>query len=181
MSEEAHVYQRIGEFAVSFQWLENRLREIGWFIMDPGRTNWPPTGLRNLTNEKLIDRVHDLFVEALPKCRLSHEEEVELEEDFAAAVKALHQLRRNRNRILHSAFVEMKAGGEVRFLLRSSPKIQADEETGEHLFDQEVLTPRSFAKEMEMIAFAGVILNRAYVQLIHRYSERSANSSSDGS
>lgn len=52
MTDEALVYQRIVEFAVSFQWLENKLREIGWFIMDPERKDWPPKGLRALTNEK---------------------------------------------------------------------------------------------------------------------------------
>ncbi len=35
MSNEQAVYQRIVEFAVSFQWIENKLREIGWFILDP--------------------------------------------------------------------------------------------------------------------------------------------------
>lgn len=62
MSHEELIYQRIGEFTVSFQWIENKLREIGWFILDPDRANWPPADLRNLTNEKLIDRVHGLFV-----------------------------------------------------------------------------------------------------------------------
>nr|WP_057929649.1 hypothetical protein [Burkholderia ambifaria] len=38
MSNEQAVYQRIGEFTVSFQWIENKLREIGWFILDPERT-----------------------------------------------------------------------------------------------------------------------------------------------
>lgn len=171
MTQEERVYQRIGEFAVSFQWIENKLREIGWLIMDPSRSNWPPTGLRSLTNEGLIDRVHELFVDALPKCRLPEVLEADFKDSFASTVKDLHQLRRDRNRILHSAFIELKAGGEVLGLLRSNPKIQVDEETGEPLFDQEFLTPESFSKEFKLMAAVALVLNRAYLQLIARYPD----------
>lgn len=169
MSEEARIYQRIGEFAVSFQWVENKLREIGWFILDPDRREWPPRGLRNLTNEKLIDTVHRLFNEALPKCELPIELETDFRNSFSSTANTLHQLRRDRNRILHSAFVELKAGGEVQGLLRSNPKIEVDEETGQTLFDQEMLSPESFSSEMKAIAESALFLNRAYLQLIHRY------------
>ena len=169
MSHEDLVYQRIGEFAVTFQWLENKLREIGWFILDPERSQWPPQGLRNLTNEKLVDKVHQLFVQALPKCTLPHDLEADFRDSFVSAAKDLHQIRRDRNRILHSAFIELKAGGEVQGLLRSNPKLQVDEETGEPLFDQELLTAESFSNEMKMMADVAVFLNRVYVQLIQRY------------
>jgi len=169
MSEEARIYQRIGEFAVSFQWIENKLREIGWFIQDPDRKEWPPNGLRNLTNEKLIDTVHQLFNEAIPKCELRAELEADFIASFSSTVGTLHQLRRDRNRILHSAFIELKAGGEIQGLLRSNPKIQLDEETGQPLFDQELLSPDSFENEMKAIGESAIFLNRAYLQLIARY------------
>jgi hypothetical protein len=171
LSTEARVYQRIGEFAVCFQWLENKLREIGWLILDPERAHWPPVGLRNLTNEKLIDRVHELFVQALPKCKLDHELEEDFKLSFRSAVEAMHTLRRERNRILHSAFIELKAGGEVQGLLRANPKTQVDEETGETLYDHELLSSDSFSKEMKMIAEVAIFLNRAYIQLVARYPD----------
>lgn len=169
MSHEDVVYQRIGEFTVSFQWIENKLREIGWFILDLDRSRWPPAGLRNLTNEKLVDQVHLLFVEALPKCKLPPDLEKGFIDSFASLVETLHQLRRDRNRILHSAFIELKTDGDVQGVLRSNPKIQVDEETGEALFDQEILTAESFSKEMKMMAEVALFLNRAYAQLIQRY------------
>lgn len=169
LNNEERTYQRIGEFVVSFQWLENRLREIGWFILDPERIEWPPRDLRNLTNEKLIDKVHKLFSEALPKCRLSTELENEFRDSFDRCVETLHQLRRDRNRILHSAFIELKAGGEVQELMRSNPRLEVDEETGEPLFDQEYLRPDSFDEEMRKLAEAAFFLNRSYTQLIQRY------------
>jgi hypothetical protein len=169
LNSEEKVYQRIGEFAVSFQWLENKLREIGWFILDPDRSEWPPKSLRNLTNEKLINRVHELFIEALPKCKLPADLEEEFKNSMGSCVEILHQLRKDRNRILHSAFIELKAGGEVQGLVRSDPRLGVDEETGETLFDQEYLTPNSFDGEMKKMAETALFLNRVYTQLIHRY------------
>jgi hypothetical protein len=173
MRDEDLVYQRIGEFEVSFQWLETKLREIGWYILDPQRSKWPPTTLRNLTNKQLTDRVQQLFVEALPHCHLPLELETELRDSFVSSLAVLHQLRRDRNRILHSAFIELKAGGEVQGLLRSNPRLQIDEEKGEALFDQELLTRESFSNEMERMANVALVLNRAYVQLIHGFPQRS--------
>jgi hypothetical protein len=168
LNHEAIIYQRIGEFTVSFQWLENRLCEIGWFILDPDRLRWPPIGLRNLTNEKLVDKVHSLFETAIAKCNLSTDVELEFRDAFTFAVKLLHQVRRDRNRILHSAFIGLKAGGEVA-LLRSSPRVEIDDKTGEALFDQELLTVESFSVQMKMMGEIALILNRSYTQLISRY------------
>lgn len=89
LSEEGRTCQRIGEFVVCFQGVENRLREIGWLMLDPGRTQWPPTSLRNLTNEKLVDRVYALFVDALPKCKLPAELETDSKDSFLWAVPLL--------------------------------------------------------------------------------------------
>lgn len=169
MSNETLVYQRIGEFVVTFQWLEHKLREIGWFILDPDRKNWPPTGLRTLTNEKLIDKVHELFIQALPSCKLDAALDADFRTSFASCVRELHELRRDRNRVLHSAFIELKAGGEVRGLMRANPRLEVDEETGEVLYDHELLAPESLAAEMRKMADAAVFLGRAYLQLIHRY------------
>lgn len=166
---ESLVYQRIGEFAVTFQWLEHKLREIGWFILDPDRKNWPPKDLRKLKNERLISRVHELFIQALPRCRLDAALEEDFRTSFASCAQQLHQLRRDRNRILHSAFVELKAGREVHGLMRINPRLEVDEETGEVLYDEEFLTPESFSEEMRRMADAAMFLSRAYLQLIHRY------------
>jgi len=174
LSNDALIYQRIGEFMVSFQWLENKLREIGWLILDPKRQNWPPKDLRTLSNAQLIDRVHDLFNQALPACDLDAEHEESLKKSFSSCVQDLHGLRRDRNRILHSAFIELKAGGEVIGLLRANPKLSIDEESGEVLFDRELLTPESFSEEMNKMAEAAMFLGTAYLQLIHRYPNASA-------
>jgi hypothetical protein len=169
--DEEKVYQCIGEFTVSFQYLENKLREIGWFILDPERNEWPPKGLRNLTNHDLIEKVYSLFIEALPNCDLDQELEQDFRMSLDSCVGALHSLRRDRNRILHSAFIELKAGGEVQSILRSNPKIGFDEETGDSILDQENLTSDSFNREMKRMADIALFLNQAYLQLIHKYKK----------
>lgn len=166
---EEQVYKRIGEFVVSFQWLENKLREIGWFVLDPKREEWPPTALRRLTNSDLIEEVHRLFRDAIRKCKLDAELETDFLESFDSCRDMLHKLRRDRNSILHSAFVELKGGGEVQAIMRSNPRLTTEEETGELLFDQEILRPDSFDDKMKEMAEAALFLNRAYTQLIHRY------------
>lgn len=166
--DEAQTYQRIGEFVVSFQWIESRIREIGWFILDPGRRNWPPKLLRKESNEALFNNVEQLFLGALPSCDLGPELEENLRVSFVEYGIRFHKLRRARNKILHSAFIELKAAGEIRGLLRSDPQISIDPETGEVLFDQELLSEHSFRSEMQEMGELALFFNRCYTQLIHR-------------
>jgi hypothetical protein len=108
--DQAKVYQRVGEFVVSFQWLENRIREIGWFVLDHGRKNWPPTELRDDSAAVLFKKVKGLVLDALPRCRLDRELENEFRTSFAQNASRLRDLRRARKKILHSAYIELKAG-----------------------------------------------------------------------
>jgi hypothetical protein len=169
MLDQSKIYQRIGEFVVFFQWIENRLREIGWFILDPPTNNWPPRGLRDLTTKRLFDEVEKLFLDALPLCRLTPELEADFRASFAEYAPRFHKLRQIRNTILHSAYIELKAGGEVQALMRSNPKFGIDEETGKPLFDQEKLSEKSFEFEFKEMAELALFFNRCHLQLVHRY------------
>lgn len=160
------IYQRIGEFIVSFQWLEDTLRQIGWFILDPSRAEWPPKQLRKERSEDLANKVNALFSEAIEKCGVEDAEQRKL--DFQDLVVRFHAIRKLRNRHLHSAYIELKAGGEVQALLRSNPKFDIDPETNEMLIDQVILGPDSFAAEMTEMADIGLRLGMHYKQLIHR-------------
>lgn len=80
---------------------------------------------------------------------------------------ATHKLRRDRNRRLLSAFIELKARGDLAGKLRSAPKLDIDED-GPPLVDQEMLCSKSFAAEMHAMADMTLFLNRAYAQLIQR-------------
>ncbi len=168
MLDEAKIYQRIGEFVVSFQWLENRIREIGWLVLDPARKNWPPMDLRDETTAALFTKVEKLFLDALPQCRIDMELETDFRTSFAKNATRFHNLRRSRNKILHSAYVELMAGGETLGLIRSNPRLEVDHETGEPLFDHGVLSENSFELEFKEMGDLAIFFNRCYIQLIHR-------------
>jgi hypothetical protein len=167
--DQDKIYQRVGEFVVCFQWLEDHLREIGWFILDPQHKSRPPTQLRNATTAALITEVERLFLSSLPNCRLDRELEEELCTCFVEGAKRFNRLRKVRNKILHSAYIELKAGGEVMAIMRSNPRLTFDGDTGEPLLDQEILSEKSFEDELKEMADLGGSLNRCYIQLIHRF------------
>jgi hypothetical protein len=171
MLDEDKIYQRIGEFVVSFQWLENRIREIGWFILDPRRKYWPPMDLRNDKTAALFAKVEKLFLDALPRCRLDPELEADFRASFAKNSNRFHDLRKARNKILHSAYIELKAGGEVHGIMRSNPRLDVDDETGEPLFDQEMLSEKSFEYEFKEMAELAMFFSSCYQQLIDRLPE----------
>lgn len=164
--EQDKIYQRIGEFVVCFQFLENQFREIGWFILDPARREWPPPCLREESSYQLAEKVYDLYTNCLPCCKLPNE--AQLRKSFRELVDQFHELRKQRNRFLHSAYIELKAAGEVKALLRSNPILKADPESNEPLMDQEILSESSFEKEMKEMAELSLNLGIHYKQLIHR-------------
>jgi len=168
MFDEAKIYQHIGEFVVSYQWLEDRIRQIGWVLQDPRRQNWPPKGLRTHRTEALIDEVENLFLEALPRCRLEPKLEADYRAQLPEYAKRFHDLRRARNRILHSAYIAFKAGHEIIGLMRSNPKLAFDSENRQPLYDEEMLTDKAFDRELIEIGQLAEFFNRCYVQLIQR-------------
>jgi len=141
MDKIDRAYKSIGEFVVTFQWIENTYRQIGWFILDPEHKNWPPRALRKEKNWELLEKVTNLFQQLVDTYDLPGAEEkiqqlLELTDKFRI-------LKDYRNSLLHSVFVELKSDGEVVGILRSDPKWVLDSETGkfiEHeLFTEELV------------------------------------------
>ena len=164
--DQDKIYQRIGEFVVSFQFLENQIRQIGWFLLDPGRKLWPPEALRKDRSEVLADTVAKLYEERLHLCRLPDEEERKA--NFRDLIWNFHELRKFRNRVLHSAYIEIKGGGEALALMRSNPKFINDPDTGDKAMDQEILSESSFDEEMKLMGHLAFHLGQHCIQLIHR-------------
>jgi hypothetical protein len=164
-SDADMIYRRIGEFVVGFQWMEHRLREIGWLILDPHRNDWPPRALRDEANHHLVNRVKALYVDLVDA--LEVEDQQGRKADFSSIAEACHVARRQRNRLLHSAYFELKGGGEVRGVLRSDPKIEIDPDTGEPMFDRELLSVSGLTRLLQELAQISFRLNMHYVQLIH--------------
>jgi len=168
MNTESHVdvtHTALGEFVIVFQWVENLYRQIGWFILDPARKQWPPKQLRTESNHALINKVTDMFVEltktyAFPNGADKARDMQELRTHF-------HALRKYRNRLLHSTYIELKGGGEVHGYLRSNPEVGVDSETGELIFDQEDFSAEVINAKMREYAEYMLRLNFLHVQLVH--------------
>lgn len=163
--EENKIYQRIGEFVVSFQWIEHRLREIGWYCLDPHKKNWPPLLLRSEGNSELIEKVKKIFLTYLDK--VAPIDSKKRRANFENLIEGCHALRKYRNVLLHSAYIELKAGGEVMDLMRANPKIKKDEVSGAFIFDNEFLKEESISEQMEALAQIAFQLNLHYIQLLH--------------
>ena len=159
------IYKNLGEFVVSFQWLENLYREIGWFIIDPERKHWPPKTLRTDRTNILINKVQKLYCDVIDG--IAPEDAEERKQSFEEIVEKTHALCKYRNKLIHSAYIEIKAGGQVFGLVRSNPKLKEDPISGELLWDQENLTANSFKDGMKQIAEIAWPLNLHYMQLIH--------------
>jgi hypothetical protein len=164
--DDSKIYQRIGKFVVCFQFIESQIRQIGWILVDPGRKIWPPEAFRKEKAEVLADKVSAIYVERLHLCRLP--DEAERIEEFKRLILEFHELRRFRNRVLHSALFEIKGGGEVLGLMRSNPRFIIDPETGDKSIDNESLSEESFAEEMGRMGQLAFDLGQHYLPLIAR-------------
>ena len=135
------VHEALGEFVVLFQWVEHTYRQIGWFILDPDQSSWPPQELRTESNHDLVERVTRLF------CHLTDQHTFPNGAEKRQAMEALqprfHALRKYRNRLLHSSFVELKAGGDAVGYLRANARLGVDPDTGDIIHDQEIMTPEA--------------------------------------
>jgi hypothetical protein len=158
------LYQKIGEFVVSFQWLEHRFRQMGWLIADPKRQIWPPKILRSEKNCLLLSKVEKMYNETMDK---QHGERSDVfKAQFSHLIQKSHDFRKYRNDLLHSAFIELKGGGEVLNIMRSNSKLKRKND-GSIGSDSEILTVGLIEDKMREMAELAFSLNIHYMQLIH--------------
>src|ERR1051326_7709975 len=110
------LYQRIGEYVVCFQWTENLIRQIGYQILcNSGRISIYERLIKK-KNEDLVNEVIDYYLDLID--RLQPFDHVNRKENVEKLRMSCHEVRKFRNRFLHSAFIELKAGGDVIGLMR---------------------------------------------------------------
>jgi len=161
------IYQHIGEFVVSFQWLEFKSREIGLYIIDHEKLNFGERQeLINLTNEKLIEEVKKLFLDNIKYCFLPKDFEKTFVDRFTDCCSRLHKMRQIRNSILHSAYLEIDSHGTSLGMLKKDNKKLLKKG-----FDASIepLTSKSFNKYLFEMAEIGISLNLCLSQLRMRY------------
>jgi hypothetical protein len=157
--------QALGEFVITFQWIEHIYRQIGWFIADPEHKKWPPEELRKETTYELINKVTDIYVNFInahvfPSGGEKMKDMLELKGLF-------HELRKYRNRLLHSTYFEMGTEDEGASYIRSNPEFGVDAETGELIYDQERFSAETIRGKLQEYSAYIIRLNIIHVQLIH--------------
>jgi hypothetical protein len=163
----AQLYQSIGELVMATQWVESRYRELGWFIQDPERATWPPRTHRQESLAQLIDVVTEEFGELIQTSTFANGGRFA---QVAESVRgALHDLRSYRNQVLHSAFIELKAGGEVVGYLRTDAKRGVDPDTGAFIGQLEDISAEAVRSKLATFSDPCFQLNMMYVQAIHWY------------
>jgi hypothetical protein len=128
----------LGQFVVTFQRIECKYREIGWMILDPEKREWPPMQLRSESNRDLINKVTDLYVDLTNQYEFPNG--VLVAKDMRLLQEKFHELRRYRNRLLHSAYEPLKAGDEILGYLRIDPIVAVEKETGNVIHEVEPLS-----------------------------------------
>lgn len=161
--QEDAIYSAIGKFQVSFQWIEQKYREIGWFIHDPERKQWPPRILRSENNKEIIDKVTKMLLDLISTYNPP------LGEDVSEKAKRLqivfHEFRKFRNTLTHASFIEFHL--EAPLTIGISNKINFD-------LDGSIITSKPISADtinnsLAEIARDAFELGQIYIQLIHWY------------
>jgi len=174
MSDVDRAFQALGEFVIAFQWVENKYREIGWFILDPERKRWPPRALRTESNARLIDGVTKLYTQRTRTYQFPNG--AEKAKDFLSLRDQFHTLRQHRNSFFHSTFTEIKTAGEVAGYLRSDVRPPHKSNAGGAHCAHEWLSADAIYKVIGEYAEPSFRLGQHFVQLVHWYPfERYAN------
>ena len=161
------VHQAIGEFVVFFQSVEDMYREIGWFLVDPSKTVWPPRTFRKESNCELVNKVTEMVIELTRQYKFPDGlQTAKKTEDLR---NTFHDLRKIRNRVVHSAYHEVLIEDQILEIRRSNPKITVDPDTGDIEFDREAFDPDSIRREIGRHAFAFITLHNLRTQLKNWY------------
>jgi hypothetical protein len=86
--------------------------------------------------------------------------------DMRLLQEKFHELRRYRNRLLHSAYEPLKAGDEILGYLRIDPIVAVEKETGNVIHEVEPLSSDAIYAKLREYSEPMYVLSRAYLQLL---------------
>jgi hypothetical protein len=96
-----------------------------------------------------------------------HDDIAERKNRFETLMDDCHGVRRYRNNLLHSAFIELKAADGDINIMRVNPVIEMDSVSGQYVFDREILREEAILNKMRRLSQIALELNLHYSQLIH--------------
>jgi hypothetical protein len=137
------IYLEVGRYVVAFQGLEAELTELGWLLAESRVNQADRATLAKLPVKRLAREVQARASAFRNERRL---EDTDSRRGFWSRFDELllhcEEVADQRNSIVHSAYVHLEAGGEVRGILRSDMSPTADRDDVES--DQDFLAADSF-------------------------------------
>lgn len=156
------IYRQIGIYVISFQHLEDQLLQICWFLTEPP---YSETGRRALVGHTYSWLVGETGRRVYASLCNRGKEESDFARRFHARLSRCREIGRDRNRIIHSAYVHLEGGGELRAIVRSD--MRREKCGGDVEFDRQYLTEQSFDTELRRLAATVFELGIDLRQLIH--------------
>jgi hypothetical protein len=161
------MYEAMGKYVIAFQWFVNRLWLAASFAEHPSQNQSDRWALVDLSVGQLISRFEKTATAFV--LRWAPDEANSFSEVLKALVDKCHAARLQRNRLLHSAYVHLEAGGELYGIMRSDITWRGATDSDHPSFDQEIASPQLFAAELDNVVQTGIEVNQLYLQLIHWY------------
>ena len=158
---EDAIYREVGLFVIAFQALQNQLFQLASFALDPEHAGH---GRRAVAGLWFSDLVHRTAISVSDFLDQRGMDEAEFRAHLEALLARCRELAHYRNRVVHSAYVFLEAGGELVGILRSDMSRGAEPDEVE--LDQELLHEESFKEAMNEIAEVAFWIGQCRIQLI---------------
>jgi hypothetical protein len=162
------LFEAVGEYVLCFAWLENVIWQTATFAKYPEQDHSGRWALLDFSFAELVrtaEQAIPLFVDAWAPRQIARD----FKRRVSDALDKCGDVRRQRNRFLHSAYVHLEAGGELMAIMRSYITWRGVETLDAPVFDQEIATPDAFRSAMKEVAEVGVEISACRLQLIHWY------------
>jgi hypothetical protein len=166
--DEDAIYQQVGRFVVTFQALENELLQLASYALDPDQTGRGRHEAAGLWFGQLVSKTSEAVDAFLTEHRPADEMGVRGRLD--GLLTDCRELGRQRNRVVHSAYLFLEGGDELVAIVRSD--MTRGDRDNEVEFDQEALNETTFNRAMTSIAETAFGIGQCRLQLIHWYQPR---------
>jgi hypothetical protein len=141
------IYRQIGIYVVSFQYLEDLLFQICWFFSE---SPYSEVGRLRLVNKGFSALIAEAERRAGDFLAADGRTASDFAQNFHAHMRECGKIERERNRIIHSAYIHLEGGGELQGIVRSDMRRAKD--GASVAFDRVSLTEESLEGEVQRLA-----------------------------
>ena len=141
------IYRQIGIYVVSFQYLEDLLFQICWFFSE---RPYSEVGRLRLVNKRFPTLIAEAERRVGDFLAADDRDDSDFARSFCAHMVDCRKIERERNRIIHSAYVHLEGGKELRGIVRSDMRKAKD--GASVVFDRTSLTEQSLEVELQRLA-----------------------------